>query len=87
VGTLSLWDSASGELIQQLGDHHGLPPNVAFRRDSQTIFSAGLDGSIVEWRVADLSVDSLRAWVRINRYIRDFTCRERAQYHVEPLCK
>jgi WD40 repeat protein len=55
VGTLSLWDSASGELIQQLGDLHGLPPNVAFRRDSQTILSAGLDGSIIEWRVADLS--------------------------------
>jgi WD40 repeat protein/DNA-binding CsgD family transcriptional regulator len=87
IGTLSLWDATTGELIQQLGDHHGEPPNVVFSRDSQTIFSAGLDGSIIEWRIADLSVDNLHDWVRSNRYIRNFTCRERTQYRIEPLCK
>jgi len=29
----------------------------------------------------------LLAWVHDNRYIRDFTCAERAQYQIEPLCK
>ncbi len=87
IGTLSLWNSATGELVQRLGDHHGAPPNVVFSRDSQSVFSAGLDGEIIEWRIADLSLDNLRARVQSNRYIRDFTCRERAQYHLEPLCK
>jgi WD40 repeat protein len=87
IGTLSVWNSATGELIQQPGNHHGEPPNVVFSRDSQTIFSAGLDGSIIEWRIADLSVDNLRDWVRSHRYIRDFTCRERTQYRIAPLCE
>lgn len=87
VGTLSVWDSATGERIQSLGDHHGEPPNVVFSRDSQSIFSAGLDGALIEWRIADLSVNSLLDWAKGNRYIRDFTCRERAQYHIEPLCE
>ncbi len=87
VGTLSLWNTATGELIQYLGNHHGEPPNVVFSPDSQSIFSAGLDGAIIEWRIADLSLDTLHEWVRENRYVRDFTCRERAQYRIEPLCE
>jgi serine/threonine protein kinase len=30
---------------------------------------------------------NLRDWVHENRYIREFTCKERDQYRIEPLCK
>jgi WD40 repeat protein len=86
IGTLSIWDAATGDLVQYLGDHHGEPPNVVFSPDSQSVFSTGLDGTLIEWRVTDLSEENLRAWITDNRYIRDFTCRERAQYRIEPLC-
>jgi WD40 repeat protein/serine/threonine protein kinase len=87
VGTLSIWDAETGELIQYFGDHHGTPPNIAFSHDSQSFFSTGLDGTLIEWRITDLSEESLREWITNNRYIREFTCRERAQYHIEPLCE
>jgi hypothetical protein len=44
-------------------------------------------GDVIQWRIAGWSLDELRARVRENRYVRNLTCDERAQYGVEPLCK
>jgi hypothetical protein len=50
-------------------------------------FSVGMDGALIDWQIADPSVDELLNWVHENRYLRELTCEERAQYRVEPLCE
>jgi len=57
-----------------------------FSPDGHTAFSASLDGTLIEWQVADLSLDELIDWTHANRYVRDLTCDERAESRVEPLC-
>ena len=59
---------------------------AAFSPDGQTAFSAGMEGSIIEWQIADQPLNELIAWALANRYLPDFTCEQRAQYRIEPLC-
>ncbi len=33
------------------------------------------------------TLDELKAWIAEHRYVRDFTCEERAQYTIPPLCE
>lgn len=63
--------------------------NLVFSPDGQTAFSAarGPDEAVIEWQMADWPLGDLLAWVHENRYIRAFTCDERAQYRIEPLCE
>jgi len=90
-GQLVLFDFATGELIQHLQAHNSanLTWNVAFSADSQTAFSSSLDpvGDVIEWRIADRPLEDILAWVRENRYVREFTCEERTQSSIEPLCE
>jgi uncharacterized protein YbjT (DUF2867 family) len=53
---------------------------------AQAAYSVSLDGTVIEWQIADPSLDELRDWIHANRYVRGLTCAERAQYRVEPLC-
>jgi len=32
-------------------------------------------------------MDTLLTWIQANRYVREFTCEERAQYRIAPLCE
>ena len=64
-----------------------LVPDLVFCPDGQTAYSVSLDGALIEWQVSDLPLDKLIGWVRSNRYVRELTCDERAQYRVEPLCQ
>ena len=63
--------------------------NAVFSPDGLTIFSSTLEpqGDVIQWRIADWPLDELHAWINENRYVRELKCDERAQYHVEPLCK
>jgi WD40 repeat protein len=90
-GTFSLWNVHTGA---KLGRFTGYPSgaglwNLVFSPDGQTAFSSagGPDEAVIEWQIADWPLDKVLIWVRENRYVRDFTCEERAQYRVEPLCK
>jgi WD40 repeat protein len=84
-----MWDVQAGEIIHRLKGHDiAVSPNsVAFSPNGQTAFSVSLDGALIEWQIADLSLDQLRGWVSTNRCVRDLTCEERVQYRVEPYCK
>jgi hypothetical protein len=62
-------------------------PGVVFSPNGQSAFSVSLDGALIEWQVADLPLDQLLDWIDANRYVRDLTCEERAQYRVEPYCR
>ncbi len=82
-----IWDYQTGERLQTLGSHVSLPPNVVFDPSGNSVFSSGLEGNLIEWQVGDWSLETLLAWIQDNRYVRDFTCEERIQYRIEPLCE
>jgi WD40 repeat protein len=86
-GDLILWDYATGEQIRQFSGHTTTIWNAFFSTDGRSAYSSGYDGVVFQWRIEDWALDELRAWVQENRYIREFTCDERVQYNIEPLCE
>ncbi|NDJ75955.1 MAG: protein kinase [Chloroflexi bacterium] len=86
-GNLVLWDYSSGQAVR----YYAGPPGsmvweVFFGKDYQTAYSTFYSGIVYEWQIADWSLDELRDWARANRYVRAFSCDEREQYRIEPLC-
>jgi WD40 repeat protein/serine/threonine protein kinase/energy-coupling factor transporter ATP-binding protein EcfA2 len=86
-GDLILWDYATGEKIRQFPVYTTTIWNAFFSPDGQTAYSSAYEGPVRQWRVADWALEELLAWIHANRRIRDFTCDERAQYDIEPLCE
>jgi WD40 repeat protein/DNA-binding CsgD family transcriptional regulator len=88
---LVLWDYATGLEVQRFQGHASATVvwNVVFSPDGQTAFSSALgpEEAVIQWRIVDMPLDDLRAWIAANRYVRDFTCEERAQYAIPPLCE
>ena len=81
-----LWDYNTGELLRRFEGHEGWPVDVAFHPDGQSVFTAGLAGTVRQWHVGDWSHDEVVAWIDQNRYVRELTCEERALYRIEPAC-
>ncbi len=81
-GDVNLWDFETGGIVRHFRGYTNWG-NVAFGPDEQTAFSAGGSASdgIIEWRIADMPLDELIEWAYAHRYIRDFTCEERALSH------
>ncbi|MCC7208550.1 MAG: hypothetical protein IT323_14675, partial [Anaerolineae bacterium] len=76
------WDAATGELLRHYEDLTGL----IFAPDGRTFVSM----NIFTYKLMLLRVDTLdelKAWIAERRYVRDFTCEERAQYDIPPLCE
>jgi WD40 repeat protein len=90
TGWMAVWDVQTGAVLRRFLAYPSEAPlnNLVFSPDGQAVFSAvqGPEAAI-EWQIADWPLDKLLAWVHENRYIHEFTCDERAQYRVEPLCK
>jgi WD40 repeat protein/DNA-binding SARP family transcriptional activator len=86
--SLMLWDFATGDEVRHLTAYNAPTWTVVFSPDGQTVFTSSIgEKPVIEWQVADWPLDQLQAWVHENRYVRDFTCAERAQYRIEPLCE
>ncbi len=86
-GVVILWDFETGEELRRFNGHTAWVPDLAFSPDGQSAFSVSMDGSLIQWQISDQPLDELVDWTHANRYIRDLTCDERAQYRIEPLCK
>ena len=87
-GIIILWNYATAQEIRRMKIDPTSAIEVHFSPDGQTAFSAPFDGSaVVQWQVADQPLEDLLTWVHENRHLRDFTCEERAQYRIEPLCE
>lgn len=87
-GDVILWDFETGGVLRHFRGFTNWG-NVIFGPDEQTAFSvtgSAADG-IIEWKIADMPLDELLEWISANRYVREFTCDERAQYRLEPLCE
>ena len=84
-GRIIVWDYETGNLLWQSAQS-SLVNTLAFSRDSHSLFSLALADAPVQWRVSEPSTTELMTWIQSNRYLRDFTCAERTQYQLEPLC-
>ncbi|NPV66039.1 MAG: protein kinase [Anaerolineae bacterium] len=85
-GSVIVWDYAGAQVVHRYTGHMGWIFDVAFSPDAGRLYSASADGTLREWQVSEWSLEDLLSWVKANRYIRDFTCEEREQYRIEPLC-
>ena len=88
-GTITIWDFATGEEIRHfIGQGVTTAAyDVVIAPDGQTVFSAHINGPVIQWQIADWPLDQLVDWVHENRYLREFTCEERVRYRIEPLCE
>lgn len=86
-GELILWDYVSGEEIRHFSGHTSSVWNINFSPDGQTAYSSSYDGPVRQWRIADWPLEDLLEWVKNNRAVREFTCDERDEYGIEPLCE
>jgi WD40 repeat protein len=86
TGEVILWDFSTGEELYRLQAHKQGVFSVIFSKDGKSIFSISTDGMLTQWQIPEKSLEELIDWVKANRYVRELTCEERAQYHVKPLC-
>lgn len=86
-GVVILWDFETGKELRRFTGHTSAVPYVAFSPDGQSAFSSSFDNTVIQWQVTKWPLDRLLEWIEDNRYVRDFTCDERAQYRIEPLCE
>jgi WD40 repeat protein len=94
--TVQIWDVTSGDVLRDYPEHPAYITNAAFASDGHTVLVAASNttyypggrietiASLTEWR-AEIFGDLL-AWVRDNRFVRPFTCDERREFGIEPLC-
>ncbi len=91
AGTIALRDLRTGAMLRRFTAYPSGAAlwNLVYSPDGQTAFSGAVapGEAVIEWRIAEWPLDKLLAWVRANRYTRDFTCEERLQYRIEPLCE
>jgi len=83
---VTLWDAQTGDVLYNYTDHSATVNSLAISPDGRTLFTGSNDKTI---SIAALpgSMDQLRTWIGQNRYVPDFSCDERQQYVIEPLCK
>ncbi len=85
-GSLMLWNLDTGMLVRR-SDGHGVIFDLTLSADGQTAFFGSSDTTIVQWRLANPTIDQLKDWIEANRYVRPLTCAERELYQVEPVCE
>ena len=85
-GTLILWDVASGEPLRTFNEHGVWVNEVTLSPDGMLAYSAADDGKVIVRPIAVMTVDEILAHIADNRVLRDFTCVERKQYRIFPLC-
>ncbi len=85
-GTLILWDVASGEALRTFSEHSAWVNSVALSPDGKVAYSAADDGKVIVRPIAEVPVEEVLAHIAENRVLRDFTCVERKQFRIFPLC-
>lgn len=85
-GTLILWDVASGEALRTFSEHTAGVTKVALSPDGKLAYSAAQDGLVIVRPIGAIPIDDVLVFIRDNRVLRDFTCEEREQYRIFPLC-
>ncbi len=84
--TLIVWDVDSGEAVRTYSEHSGYVSEVALSPGGRLAYSSALDGTVIVRPIVELSVDEVLAYVVENRALHEFSCEEREQYRILPLC-
>jgi len=77
---------ATGEALRAFSEHSAGVWKVAVSPDGQLAYSAGQDGLVIVRPIGELPVEDVLAFIEDNRVLRDFSCEEREQYRILPLC-
>ena len=85
-GTLILWDVASGEALRTFSEHSAGVTKVAVSPDGQLVYSAAQDGLVIVRPIGEIPIEDVLAFIGHNRVLREFTCEEREQYRILPVC-
>lgn len=80
---MTVWDFETEEILHRFIAHSDFVFDVVFHPNEQRAYTAGVDGKLIEWSSFDLALDELLLWVEANRYVRELTCDERTQYHLD----
>jgi WD40 repeat protein/serine/threonine protein kinase len=80
-----IWDIDTEEEIRRFTEHIGNVLSIDISPDSDMILSGSADGTMILWQT--LPLRELITWTHQNRFIRAFTCEERAFYRIQPLCE
>ena len=81
-------DIEKGQLIREFGSQEQVTMfDISMSPDGLTALSGSSDKTIVQWHLMNPSLDELKDWININRYVRPLTCTERELYRIEPLCE
>lgn len=84
--SIRLWDVERAAELRRFAQQGTRVLTLAFNNQGDSALAGGSDRSINLWRVFP-NVSDLIAWTRENRFVRDFTCQERVQYDIQPLCE
>ncbi len=82
-GDVIVWDAARGRPIRTFEGHNRAVLEVTFGPDGSIAASADRN-QIIIWRVDTFA--ELVQWTYENRYVPQFTCAQRSQFNVLPLC-
>ncbi len=80
---VTVWDPATGEELAFLRGHSLFVRGFDFSPDGTQIVSTSGDRSII---IRDIETKTIREWILENRTIPEFTCEQRVQFNIEPLC-
>jgi WD40 repeat protein/serine/threonine protein kinase len=79
-----LWDVQARARFQTFDDLGATVFETAFHPNSRQLLTGQEFGIIRLWNL--FAPPQIVDWARSNRYVRDFTCLEREQYRLQPLC-
>lgn len=83
--TLRLWDVETAQELGRYDGHTNWVSGIVFLPDSSLALSSGQDNTLRLWNIPQ-TIDEIVNWAAENRYIMEFTCAQREQYRIEPLC-
>lgn len=83
-GTIRLWDVETGIALLVLEANEGSANELAFSQDGTMLASGHASGVVKLWNIGSLSF--MRQWLQENRYIREFSCSQRADFKISVTC-